>query len=73
MSRVFAHDGVLTAVPVNAAATFESGRPQGLFQTRVPFPGSVYRSDYEVVGATTAGFSSTRSWMARRPHQSRSS
>jgi len=43
-------DGTLTAVPVNAAETFESGPPQRLFQTRVPFLGSIYRSDYEVVG-----------------------
>lgn len=45
-----AFDGALRAVPVNATATFESGTPQRLFQTRVPFLGSLYRSDYEVVG-----------------------
>ena len=43
-------DGTLTAVPLNASATFDSGHPQPLFQTRVPFLGSVYRSQYEVVG-----------------------
>jgi len=43
-------DGTLTAVPVNASATFDSGPPKRLFQTRVPFLGSVYRSQYEVVG-----------------------
>jgi serine/threonine protein kinase len=45
-----ASDGILTAVAVNTSETFDSGTPQRLFQTRVPFLGSVYRSQYEVIG-----------------------
>ena len=36
-------------VPVSTSTTFDSGTPQRLFQTHVPFLGSTYRSDYEVV------------------------
>src|SRR5262249_11250233 len=33
-------DGIMTAVPVNTTPQFESGTPQRLFQTHVPFLGS---------------------------------
>jgi hypothetical protein len=43
-----APDGVLTAVAVELTPTFDSRSPQPLFQTRVPFLGSLWRSNYEV-------------------------
>jgi Tol biopolymer transport system component len=45
-----APDGALMTVPANATSTFQSGTPRRLFQTRVPFLGSPYRSNYEVAG-----------------------
>jgi hypothetical protein len=41
-------DGLLTAVPVTLTPGFGFGSPQRLFQTRVPFLGSLWRSNYEV-------------------------
>jgi Tol biopolymer transport system component len=44
-----APDRKIMAVDVRSGATFEAGTPRVLFQTRVPFPGSSYRTNYEAL------------------------
>jgi len=43
-----APDRQIMAVAVRGESTFESEAPRPLFQTRVPFPGSIYRMNYDV-------------------------
>jgi Tol biopolymer transport system component len=48
-----APDRKIMAVTVRAASTFESDAPRPLFQTRAPFPGTIYRMNYDVTGDGT--------------------
>jgi Tol biopolymer transport system component len=43
-----APDRKIMAVAVRGGSTFEREAPRPLFQTRVPFPGSIYRMNYDV-------------------------
>ena len=45
-----APDRKIMAVAVRGESTFESEAPRALFQTRVSFPGSIYRMNYDVTG-----------------------
>jgi Tol biopolymer transport system component len=45
-----APDRKIMRVAVRGESTFESEAPRALFQTRVSFPGSIYRMNYDVTG-----------------------